>query len=307
MSPPESSTDSTEPSTDSTASTENATFLSGIEFLTGDDPNLGSFLLTIGAVTCVFIALFQLGPVEPPVSHLLTAGVLIITVVSAGFAALLDSLGYFETTPEQPDETAPPTDTELPWVPSAPVSASLPPMLNFDAELQALHTHYDGDFPQQFDPFIAEYKRLKTNPGNRSSIASDLRADLNPIGTILDEESSAYDNYERISEGLFRYLGDAADHFTATDPVFYNSNGVEHDVVDINDELGRAEVTIDNDGEAIDIDLEIEFYDGDTLLSSRSCPVGTVASGEEKMVDTDVFVPAAADRAMTVITPAAGS
>jgi len=299
---------SPEPSTDSTESTEDATFLSGIEFLTGDDPNLGSFLLTIGAVTCVFIALFQLGPVEPPVSHLLTAGVLIITVVSAGFAALLDSLGYFDSTPpEQPEASTDTTTTEYPWVPSAPVSASLPPMLNFDAELQALHAHYDGDLPEQFDPFIAEYKRLKTNPSNRSSIASDLRADLNPIGTILDEESSAYDNYERISEGLFRYLGDAADHFTATEPVFYNSTDTAHDVVDINDELGRAEVTIDNDGEAIDIDLEIEFYDGDTLLSSRSCPVGTVASGQQKTVDTDVFIPAAADRAMTVITPAADS
>ncbi len=299
---------STKPSADSTESTESGAFLSGIEFLTGEDPNLGSFLLTIGAVTCVFIALFQLGPVEPPVSHLLTAGVLIITVVSAGFAALLDSLGYFDTTPpEQREEPTATTTTEYPWVPSTPVSASLPPMLNFDAELQALYTYYDGDLPQQFDPFISEYKRLKTNPSSRSSIASDLRADLNPIGTILDEESSAYDHYERISEGLFRYLGDTADHFTATDPVFYNSNGVEHDVADINDELGRAEVTIDNDGEAIGIDLEIEFYDGDTLLSSRSCPVGTVASGQRKTVDTDVFIPAAADRATTVITLTADS
>ena len=299
---------SPEPPTDSTESTEDATFLSGIEFLTGDDPNLGSFLLTIGAVTCMFIALFQLGPVEPPVSHLLTAGVLIVTVVSAGFAALLDSLGYFDSTPpEQREASTDTTKTEYPWVPSAPVSASLPPMLNFDAELQALHAHYDGDLPEQFDPFIAEYKRLKTNPSDRSSIASDLRADLNPIRTILDEESSAYDNYERITEGLFRYLGDAADHFTATEPVFYNSKDAAHDVVDINDELGRAEVTIDNDGEAIDIDLEIEFYDGDTLLSSRSYPVGTVASGQQKTVDTDVFIPAAADQAMTVVTAAADS
>jgi hypothetical protein len=300
MSPPESSADSTTSPTD-------AGFLSGIEFLTGEDPNLGSFLLTIGGVTCVFIALFQLGPVEPPVSHLLTAGVLIITVVSAGFAALLDSLGYFDaTTPEQGDETPRPTDAKRPWVPAEPVSASLPPMLNFDQQLQALSEQYDGDLPEQFDPFITEYKRLKTNPSNRSTIASDLRAALNPIGTILDAESPAYDHYEQISEGLFRYLGDAAEHFTATDPVFYNSKGDKHAVADINDELGRAEVTIDNDGEAIDIDLVVEFYDGETLLSSRSCPVGTVASGQKKTVDTDVFIPAAADSATTVIKPADG-
>lgn len=297
MSPPESSPDSTE-------STGGSSFLSGTEFLTGKDPNLGSFLLTIGGVTCVFIALFQLGPVEPPVSHLLTAGVLIITVVSAGFAALLDSLGYFDATPAQADKSSDVANTRHPWVPAEPVSASLPPMLNFDQELQALSEQYDGDLPKQFDPFIREYKRLKTNPGNRSTIASDLRADLNPIGTILDEDSPAYDHYERISEGLFRYIGDSAEHFTATDPTFYNSSDAEHDVVDINDELGRAEVTIDNDGEAIDIDLLIEFYDGETLLSSRSCPVGTVASGQQKTVDTDVFVPAAADSATTVIKPA---
>ncbi len=300
MSQPESSPDGAE-------STGESTFLSGIEFLTGEDPNLGSFLLTIGGVTCVFIALFQLGPVRPPVSHLLTAGVLIITVVSAGFAALLESLGYFDgTTPEAVAEAARTTDSRRPWVPAEPVSASLPPMLNFDDELQALADYYDGDLPEQFDPFIAEYKRLKTNPGNRSTIASDLRADLNPIGTILDEDSPAYDHYESISEGLFRYIGDAADHFSVTDPVFYDSSDDANDVTDINDELGRAEVTIDNDGEAIDVDLVVEFYDGDTLLSSRSCPVGTVASGATRTVDTDVFVPAAADSATTVIEPAEG-
>jgi hypothetical protein len=300
MSSQESTSDGAEPPGQSS-------FLSGIEFLTGEDPNLGSFLLTIGGVTCVFIALFQLGPVEPPVSHLLTAGVLIITVVSSGFAALLDSLGYFDgTTPEQVAEAARTTDTKRPWVPSQPVSASLPPMLNFDEELQALADYYDGDLPEQFDPFITEYRRLKTNPENRSTIASDLRADLNPIGTILDEDTPAYDYYERISEGLFRYIGDTADHFTVTDPVFYDSTDNENDVTDINDELGRAEVTIDNDGEAIDVDLVVEFYDGDTLLSSRSCPVGTVASGANKTVDTDVFVPAAADSATTVIEPADG-
>ena len=298
MSSQESTSDSAEPGQSS--------FLSGIEFLTGKDPNLGSFLLTIGGVTCVFIALFQLGPVEPPVSHLLTAGVLIITVVSSGFAALLDSLGYFDgTTPEEVVEQARTTETKS-WVPSEPVSASLPPMLNFDDELQALSDYYDGDLPEQFDPFIAEYKRLKTTPESRSTIASDLRADLNPIGTILDEDSPAYDHYESISEGLFRYIGDAADHFSVTDPVFYDSSDDANDVTDINDELGRAEVTIDNDGEAIDVDLVVEFYDGDTLLSSRSCPVGTVASGANKTVDTDVFVPAAADSATTVIEPAEG-
>ena len=295
---------SPEPSADGAESTEQSRFLSGIEFLTGEDPNLGSFLLVIAIVTCVFIALFQFTLPEP-VSHLLTAGVIIITVVSTGFAALLDSLGYFDgMTPEAVAEQARTTGAKRPWVPAEPVSASLPPMLNFDDELQALSDYYDGDLPDQFDPFIAEYKRLKTNPGNRSTIASDLRADLNPIGTILDQDSPVYDNYERISEGLFRYIGNAAGHLTVEGPAFYDSTDTERDVADLNDELARAEVTIENEGEPIALDLVIEFYDAETLLSSRSCPVGKITAGARKTVETDVFVPAAADDAVPVITPA---
>lgn len=72
-----------------------STFLDSIQFLTGKDPNLGSFLLVVGMVTCVFIALFQF-TLSAPISNLLTLGVVLVTVTSAIFASLLDSLGYFE-------------------------------------------------------------------------------------------------------------------------------------------------------------------------------------------------------------------
>lgn len=295
---------SSESSPNGAESPGQSTFLSGIEFLTGDDPNLGSFLLVIAIVTCVFIALFQF-TLPAPVSHLLTAGVIIITVVSAGFAALLDSLGFFDgTTPEEVVAQARTTDTKRPWVPSEPVSAPLPPMLNFDDELQALSEHYDGDLPEQFDSFIAEYKRLKTNPGNRSTIASDLRADLNPIGTILEPDTPAYERYEQISDGLFRYIGDSADHLNISETTFTDSSGTEREVSAINDELGYAEVTIDNDGEPAAITVVIELYEDDTLLSSRSCPVGTISPGESHTIETDIFVPKATTRARTVIEPA---
>ncbi|MEF8789887.1 MAG: hypothetical protein V5A61_07145 [Haloarculaceae archaeon] len=88
MSQPDSTADSADTGTDST-------FLRSIEFLTGEDPNLGSFLLVVGIVTCVFIALFQF-TVPAPISHLLTGGVLFVTVISAMFALLLDTLGYFD-------------------------------------------------------------------------------------------------------------------------------------------------------------------------------------------------------------------
>jgi hypothetical protein len=71
------------------------TFLDGIEFLTGEDPSAGSFLLVVGLVTCVFIAGFQF-TLPTPVSHLLTGLVLIVAVISFIMGAILDILGYFD-------------------------------------------------------------------------------------------------------------------------------------------------------------------------------------------------------------------
>ena len=71
-------------------------FLSGLEFLTGEDPSAGSFLLVVGMVTCVFIAAFQL-TLPDPISNLLTALVLVVAVISFIMGAILDILGYFDT------------------------------------------------------------------------------------------------------------------------------------------------------------------------------------------------------------------
>jgi hypothetical protein len=71
-------------------------FLAGLEFLTGDDPSAGSFLLVVGMVTCVFIAAFQF-TLDPPISTLLTGLVLVITVISFIMGAVLDMLNYFDT------------------------------------------------------------------------------------------------------------------------------------------------------------------------------------------------------------------
>ncbi|WP_247008910.1 hypothetical protein [Halorientalis litorea] len=74
----------------------NSAFLTGLEFLTGDDPNAGSFLLVVGLVTCVFIAGFQF-TLPAPVSHLLTGLVLVVAIISFVIGAVLDILDYFET------------------------------------------------------------------------------------------------------------------------------------------------------------------------------------------------------------------
>ena len=285
-------------------SSEQSGFLRGIEFLTGSDPNLGSFLLTIGIVTCVFIALFQF-TMPSPVSHLLTAGVIVITVVSAGFAALLDSLNYFSQSSEPPTQTdSDPVQNSKPWVPEEQISASLPPMINFDEELSDLEAHFDGELPEQLTPFIEDYRRLKMNPENRMSIASDLRADLNPISVILDEDAPEYEPYERISDGLFRYIGDSADHLTITDATSRDAAGQPQDVGAIAGDVAVFDISVRNDGEATDVEVAIEFYDGDESLSTWSGSLKSVSPGATETISTNIYIPESTDRMRTNARPA---
>jgi hypothetical protein len=81
---------------DTPAETQSSTFLNSIEFVTGEDPNAGSFLLVVGIVTCVFIAAFQLA-LPDPISLILTALVLVVAIISFIMGAILDILGYFDT------------------------------------------------------------------------------------------------------------------------------------------------------------------------------------------------------------------
>jgi hypothetical protein len=73
-----------------------STFLKSIEFLTGEDPSAGSFLLVVGIVTCMFIAVFQF-TLPSPISILLTGLVLVVAVISFLIGAVLDALDYFDT------------------------------------------------------------------------------------------------------------------------------------------------------------------------------------------------------------------
>lgn len=78
------------------AEPEQPAFLKSIEFLTGEDPNAGSFLLVVGVVTCVFIAVFQF-TLPKPISLLMTALVVVVAIISFIMGAILDMLGYFDT------------------------------------------------------------------------------------------------------------------------------------------------------------------------------------------------------------------
>jgi hypothetical protein len=282
---------------------EQPTFLKGLEFLTGPDPNLGSFLLTIGIVTCVFIALFQF-TMPSPVSHLLTAGVIVITVVSAGFAALLDSLDYFGSSESTPQAGPDSGRSRKPWVPEEAVSASLPPMINFDEELSELQAHFDGELPDQFTAFLEDYRRLKTNPTNRMSIASDLRADLNPISVILDEDTPEYELYEQMSDGLFRYIGDSADHLSVTDVTCRDAAGEPQEVGAVAGDVAVFDISVRNEGEATAVEVAVEFYDGETSLSTWSGSLNDVNSGATETISTNIYVPESTDRMRTDARPA---
>jgi len=294
---------STDHADESTEAASDSNFLASITFVTGQDANVGSFLLVVGIVTCVFIALFQFTLPEP-ISHLLTAGVLFVTVLSAIFAALFDSLGYFDRASGDAAEEATETSSgsARPWVPTNKEVAPLPPMINFDDQLRAYADMYDGDLPEQFDPFISDYLRLKTNTGNRQTIASDLRADLNPIGALFDEGTEGDELYEEISDGLYRYIDSDVDHVTLDRIAFYDDDGNEVDVDEIRNQLGRVELTVGNDGETVDVDVVVQFYDtSGASISSRTCKVGTVRPGTTRTVDTDAFVPSETSRAGTTI------
>lgn len=288
----------------SDGSSEQPAFLNGIEFITGPDPNLGSFLLTIGLVTCVFIALFQF-TMPSPVSHLLTAGVIAITVVSAGFAALLDSLNYFDqSSGSTPQADSDPIQNDKPWVPDAQVSASLPPMINFDEELSELEEHFDGDLPDQLTPFIEDYRRLKTSPKNRMSIASDLRADLNPISVVLDEDGPEYEPYQRISDGLFRYIGDSADHLTVTDVTSRDAAGEPQEIGAVAGDVAAFDLSVRNEGEATDVEVTVEFYEGNESLTTWTGSLKSVSPGATETISTNIYVPDSADRMRTDVRPA---
>lgn len=300
MTPPDTPSETAEVS-------ERSPVLRSIEFLTGKDPNLGSFLLTVGIVTCVFIALFQF-TIPSPVSHLLTAGVIIVTVVSAGFAALLDSLGYFDQ--ETESETPVTTDsvaTNKRWVPAEPVSAPLPPMINFDEELTELEEHFDGTLPDEFTPFIEDYRRLKTNPGNRMTIASDLRTDLNPVSAVLEEGTRQYELSQQIGDKLFRYIGDSTDHVTVTDITSRDSAGEPQAVASMAGELVVFDIAVENEGEATDAEVVVEFHANGDLVSSRTVSLGTVRPGATESVSTNIYVPESTDEMRTGVQRATGS
>lgn len=272
--------------------------------LTGEDPNLGSFFLVVGAVTCVFIAIFQLALPES-VALLLTAGVLLVTILSAIVASLLETLGFFdqdvETESTSTDRTAAESEAAKPWTPTSGTKYPLPPILDFDEELRTYYEMFDGDLPDEFDEFLSEYKRLKTTKDNRVNVASDLRADLNPIAVLFEDESRGAEIHDAIGERLLRYIdNDAADHLSLADVTFYDEAGNAVGVRSVDNALVDMRANIENAGEAMKVEVVVEFVDSDGAgLRRDTSPIGEIAPGATETFDARVYVPTAAERAVT--------
>jgi hypothetical protein len=275
--------------------------------LTGEDPNLGSFFLVVGAVTCVFIAVFQFTLPED-VAFLLTAGVLLVTILSAIVASLLETLGFFDQDSGAEGSTATTDGTTTtgekaakPWTPTSGTRYPLPPILDFDEELRTYYEMFDGDLPGEFDEFLSEYKRLKTTKDNRVNVASDLRADLNPIAVLFEDGSRGAEIHDDIGERLLRYIdNDAADHLSLADVTFYDEEGNAVGVRSVDDALVDMRANIENAGEAMKVEVVVEFVDSDGAgLRRDTSPIGEIAPGATETFDARVYVPAAAERAVT--------
>jgi hypothetical protein len=258
----------------------------------------------------VFIAVFQLALPEG-VAFLLTAGVLLVTILSAIVASLLETLGFFDQEAAADEESAAATDEAAaagdgqakPWTPISGTRYPLPPILDFDDELQAYYEMFDGDLPREFDEFVAEYKRLKTTKDNRVNVASDLRADLNPISVLFEDGSRGAAIHDDIGDRLLRYIdNDAAAHLSLTGVTFYDEDGSEVGVRSLDDELARMQASIENEGEAMAAEVVVEFLNENGAgLRRDTSPIGEIAPGATKTFDADVYVPSAAERAVTTI------
>jgi hypothetical protein len=283
--------------------------LEAVTPLTGDDPNLGSFFLVVGVVTCVFIAVFQF-TLPDPISFLLTAGTLLVTILSAIVASLLETLGYFDESTTNTNSAAADqakvanqTGAVKPWVPTKGESEPLPPMINFDDELQTYYDLHDGDLPDPFDEFISEYKRLKTASSNRRTIASDMRTDLNPISVLYDDGSKGAAIYDEISDRLFRYIdSNNLDHLSLDGVAFFDDDGKEADVPAIAGQLGRIRASVSNEGDAVKIELYIEFVNGEgTTVDKATKPMGVINPGATKPFETKLYVPSIAKDATVAL------
>lgn len=124
-------------------------------------PNFAAFLLTVGGVTVVFIAIFIFA-FPGAIGRFFAAAVVAVTIITLMLGMVLDLLGYFgsrasilvESEEEQTASSVPDSVSRKPNKP-------LPKQINFDSEITTLQEYFDGELPSQMNSFLTEYEKLK--------------------------------------------------------------------------------------------------------------------------------------------------
>jgi hypothetical protein len=175
-------------------------------------------------------------------------------------------------------------------------------VIDFDAELRAYADMYDGALPAAFGPFIEDYRRLQTNTENRATIASDLRADLNPIGVLFEAGTAGDRLYEEMSERLFKYISSGGTHLRIDRVTYADEDGTETPISELKNRRGRVELDITNEGETAEVEAVVELLDAaGSVVASRTSAAGLLTPGATTSLETEVFVPEETERASTTI------
>ena len=272
-------------------------------------PGLGAFLVLVLVVTSSFVIVFQ-QTLPEGVATTLSWVVIGVSAVSAMMGFVLEALSYFDGDGEaERTEPAEPTSTtsSRPWVPDGDVKP-LPPLINFDDELEQLYDYFDGEFPSQAETFLDGYKRVKTaDRGQRGSIASDVRAGLNPI-IVLVGDPEVESMLSQMGEDLFAYVKTDGAELVSVDRYALYDDGKKTPVDELQGRQARIRASVSNDGESMKTDVLLRFTDDDGIEVKRTkLPVGEVPTAATKELNTQVYVPSVASSVSVSPVPAAAS
>ena len=272
-------------------------------------PGLGAFLVLVLVVTSSFVIVFQ-QTLPEGVATTLSWVVIGVSAVSAMMGFVLEALSYFDRDGEaERTEPAEPTSTtsSRPWVPDGDVKP-LPPLINFDDELEQLYDYFDGEFPSQAETFLEGYKRMKTaDRGQRGSIASDVRAGLNPIIVLVDDPE-VESMLSQMGEDLFAYVKTDGAELVSVDRYALYDDGKKTPVDELQGRQARIRASVSNDGESMKTDVLLRFTDDDGIEVKRTkLPVGEVPTAATKELNTQVYVPSVASSVTVSPVPAAAS
>lgn len=266
--------------------------------------NLGAFALVVGSVSIAFGSVFQLA-IGGTVAFILNAIVVGVALVSIVIGLSLDAMGHFDDNNESEKSTETDENTErLDEVEYSGNNKPLPPVLNFDAKLQELASSYDT-VPDKFTKFQNQYERLKSSEANRDTIASDLRAMVNPLVVTAPDED-AEQIAEDIGDQLFKFINESPSQLLEVEEWGLFEEGSECPVADAQGENVRIRAKVLNRGQSVNAELAVRFVSSDGVKIKNSyLPMGTVSEAETKSLDTQLYVPSLAVNA-EVFAVAAG-